>query len=359
MVLEKIKDKIGKSFLGIDIGAYSIKIVELAKFGEKIKLENYGSFSKSDLLKMNFEKFDREGFSLSPEVVFIIKEILKETDIRTKKSFFVIPDFLSFFNVIELPYLPPKEIPKIIRAEAEKIFDFPLDEMILDWQIVEGKILKEKSVKILLAAIPKKIFSEYQSVARNCDLEILGLEAEIFSLIRIFIGEEERKKTVAILDFGDHTTNCSIIEKGMLKLSQTIQIGGIQLTKMLADSLNLEFEIAEEIKKENGILGRDEEGIKIRSILMPQIETLNLEIGKIFTNFNIAFKKEVEEIIATGGNALLPGLVDYLRNSLQKPVRIGNALKDIIYPEILNEILNEISCTFPVALGSALKGFQS
>jgi Tfp pilus assembly PilM family ATPase len=104
-------------------------------------------------------------------------------------------------------------------------------------------------------------------------------------------------------------------------------------------------------------LGRN--GQTIREILLPLIDVILTEIKEILNNFYQQEKKEVEEIIIAGSTALLPGLKEYFKESLDnKEVKIGNPFSNIFYPPILEKTLTEIGPSFAIAIGSALRGLE-
>ena len=179
-----------KSCLGIDIGTSLIKIVSLAKSGNRIKLENYGETSALTLYEKPFRTFDKNTLYLStPEIAKALKSILEEGNIRVKDAFFSIPDFSSFFTNFELPPMAKDEISQAIQFEAPQHIPLPLSEVATDWQLIgnEAKNKKGAKLRVLLVAVPHEVINQYQEIARLCGLNLYGFEAEAFSLRRTFI----------------------------------------------------------------------------------------------------------------------------------------------------------------------------
>lgn len=337
-----------KSFLGIDIGTFSIKVVELSFFGKKVKLENFGEIPAKAIFAGPFLNFEKRIFTLSSkEVIESLKAIFEEAEIKTKGAFFSIPDFATFFTTFSLPPMSEKEIPFAVKAEARRHIPLPIAEVAFDWQILEKD--KEK-MKVLLVAVPQETVNQYKIIAEALKLKLEGLEPEIFSLGRIF-GEEG--KVVSIFDFGTRSTTCTIIDNKVLKKSISFDIGGDFLSERIAKSLGVGFEEGERLKKEFGI--KEE---KIKNIILPLINTILFEGQKIFNSFERETGKEIDKIILTGGNANLPGILEYFKMELKKEVEIGNPFKKIFYPPALENTLKEIGPSFSIATGLALKGFE-
>jgi len=353
-----------KKFLGIDIGTSAIKAIELNRRGDRIYLENYGEIKSEAFYTKTFRTFEKSVLSLSlEEIALAIKAILKESEIKTRKCVFTIPDFATFFTTFDLPPMGEKEIPEAVRFEARQYIPLPLSEVALDWKVIEGIYIgKEKTkLRILLVAVPNELINQYQSIATFSNLELTLLEAEVFSLAKSLIPEDE-KRVIAIVDMGLQSTTCSIIDKRILKISHSFDISANQFTEQVAKGLMVEYAIAESLKMKYGILDVEGPGLKgrpsVKNILLPLVDELVKEVERIFAGFYYSEGKEVQKIILSGGSALLPGLVEYFKNYFKIEVEIANPFSKIFYPPILEEKLKEIGPSYAIAIGAALEGLK-
>ena len=343
-----------KKFLGVDVGSSAIKIIELSSFAGRIKLSNFGEIPAKSVFKEPFRTFEKNALYLSvDDITRAIKAILEEAKIKTKQAFFSIPDFATFFTTFDLPPMTEQELPSAVKIEARKHIPVPLSEVIFDWRVLDKKHLeKKKKLTILLAAVPHEIINRYRKIAQKAELKLISLEAEIFSLVRVF-GEED--KIISIIDIGARTTTCNIIENKILKRSFSIDIGGDLLSERVGKSLEIGPEEGENLKKEFGI---QPEGEKVREVLIPLLNTILFEVKKIFQNYELKEGKTIQKVILTGGEANLRGLLEYSKIQLEKEVEIGDPFRRIIYPVILEETLKKIGPAFSIAVGLALKGFE-
>jgi len=359
-----IQTLLPKRFLGVDIGTSYVKMVEMYRFGHQRKLENYGQISASVLYDKPFRTFDKNTLSLSnKDVAKAIKAVKEEAGIKTQKVVFSIPDFSTFFTNFTLPPMTKEELPQAIRYEAKQYIPLPLSEVTLDWQIIDDKPLAngKAGYKILLVAAPNEIISQYQEIAKLSQLELFSLEAETFSLMRSLIGEEE-KRPIALIDIGAQSTTCTIIDKRALKSSHSFDVSGNDFTSTIAKSLNIDPAEAEKLKKQYGIrvlaAEQEQNSQNIRAIIVPLIDMVLREIQGIFSNFSQQEKKEIQKVIIAGGAALLPGLKDYFKESLQKEVEIANPFQNIFYPPVLEDTLKEMGPSYSIAVGASLRGLE-
>ena len=348
--------KPSKKFLGIDIGTSAIKIVELSKAGERIKLENYGEMGIHTLTEKPFRTIERDTLLLSnQDVARAIGAILDKAQIVTREAFFSIPDFATFFTFLALPPMSKQEVPSAVQFEARQHIPLPLSEVTLDWTMLEGEISdrKRSKLKILLVAVPHEVINQYQIISKLSQIRLLSLEAEVFGLVRSLA--KNKKGTIGLVDIGAQSSTFSIIENGTLKITHSFDISGNELTRILSKSLNIGYNEAEELKKKYGIRSLE---MPVGRILSPLVDLLAGEIEKISRNFYQTEGKNIERIIVAGGLALLSGLKEYLADWLKKPVEIANPFADILYPPVLGDVLKEMGPSYAIAVGMALRGLE-
>lgn len=354
-----------KNFLGIDVGNYSIKVVELSKENTP-RLVTYGFIDQApEIIKSDF----KEAMATT---VDLLKKICKKANVTTNKVAAALPVFSVFSSLINLPTMPKKELASAVRWEAKKFIPMPLQEMILEWKVVEeskpssnkqpaqskqdkkkSSIVEPGNTKILLTAAPKKLVQRYIDIFKMTGLELIGLETEIFSLQRAMMGGDN-VSTVVILDMGAVTSDICVIKKGIPVLTRSIDVGGIAITKAIADSLNIDLKRAEQFKRDIGIQSGTNSQIPktIESVLDPVIN----EIKHVFNIYRSqSFDGEIEKVIISGGSAFLPNFSEYLSEALDVKTYIGDSWNQIAYPAELKPILNEIGPRFSIANGLALR----
>lgn len=347
---------IQKSFLGIDIGTSAIKIVELSRWGERRKLESYGEMASQAIFEKPFRTFERSTLLLSsPEIARAISAIIKEAKIRSREVIFSIPDFSSFFTSFVLPPMTKEELPTAIRYEARLHVPLPLSEVTLDWKVIEGEVSDKRAtpLKVLLVSVPNEVIYQYQQIAGLSNLKLQALEAEVFGLLRSLVTEE--KIVISLIDIGAQSTTCSIVDKGVLKISHSFDLAGNELTNQIVKSLSIDWEEAENFKKKYGLTPSQQ---NIREILLPLIDSIISEIEKIFNNFYQSEGKKVEKIILAGGIAWLPGLKEYFSEKIGLEIEIANPFSKIFYPSIIEPTLKEMGPSYAIAVGMALRGLE-
>ncbi len=347
-----------KRFLGIDIGTSSVKVVELSHSKKGTVLENYGErINKVNEKELESGIRKKAFFASDREVANSVKEILTETKIGSREAVFSIPDFMSFFTVFTTPPMPKEEIASVVRFEARQHIPLPLQEMALDWSLIEDdeeKENKKKGSKILLVAVPNKTILKYQKVAEMAGIKVSTIEAEVFSLARAAVKKDDVSKTVQLIDLGVQSTTITITKDGSVRSTYSIDFSVAEIVKELAGSLDVSYNEAEEIIKSKGLI--DE---RVGSIVRSHVDDLVSESKQVSDSYFKHEKKEIEKIIVAGGAALIPGLSEYFSEKVKKEVQIADPFVDITYPPMLKDVIKEMGPRYSVAVGLALRDIEN
>lgn len=370
-----------KSYLGIDLGTGSLKMVELSDYKGRARLETYGYLeTNADILKNNSPQAKNH-------LAQMLKKLKEKSGAKSDKCVAALPTFSVFNSIINLPFLAKKDLAQAIKWEAKKYVPLPIEEMILDWKVIDennnqalkdakfpedknspssahskfslGNIFNKqpeakKFVKILITAAPKNLVSRYLEIFKLAGLKLLSLETEAFALARCLIGHD--KTTVMIVDIGSATTDICVIEKGIPILNRSLDTAGAAITKIIATTLNITPERAEQFKRDYGV--SQSEGGSYQGVTKIIEESLSPIINEVKYIFDLYQKQEenkIEKIILAGGSVFLPNLTEYFSALFGLKVYIGNAWERIIYPLDIQPVLEEVGSRMAVAIGLALR----
>ena len=340
-----------KSFLGVDIGTSTIKIVELSRWGARKSLKNYAEMRSEVLYEKPFRTAEKSSLLLSSkDIARAMRGMLQEAKIKTRQAAFSIPDLSSFFTRFELPAMSKEELPEAVQYEARKHVPLPFSEVTFDWQIVNKKRLgsSEESIKILMVAVPNELISQYQEIAALTNLELWALEAEVFGLIRSSLHEE--KETVALLDIGAQSTTINVVQQGQLESSRSIDLGGGDFSERIAQSLSIDRQAAERKKTTEGLSSE-----QLTTVLAPLLDTVVTEINRAEEEVR---GEKINKVVLGGGSSLLKGLPGYFQEVLHREVELIDPFRSVFYPPVLEDIIKEMGPAYAVAVGMALRGLE-
>lgn len=356
------------STIGIDIGAASIKVVEIEKVDEKAILRNYGELSLGP----------RAGFAIgqatnlpTEKLAEALRDLLNETGISAKHIVFAIPFSASLLSVVELPDVSANELKSMIPLEARRYIPVPITEVALDWWVLPKRKTEQKpktfvsgneeslgKVEVIIAAIHNEVIKKYQEIKRVAQISgsAVHFEIEIFSTLRAIVGRD--LSSIMVIDMGAGSTKLALIDEGVVRGSHIINIGGQDITISLAKSLGISFAQAEEMKCRAGIIG-DEDGRDVAVVGELILSNIMNESVRFVENYEQKYNTKIKKIILVGGGARLKGIEKVASKKFaQTTVSIGDPFSRIDTPAFLSPTIKELSPYFAVAIGLALKGLE-
>lgn len=356
-----------KHILGVDLGASSIKVVELIGAGKGIELGTYG------FAKFKADDIKKDSVFEQQKVAAIFKRICKEARVSAVNAIASLPPFFVFTSIINLPEMPGKDIEAAVKWEAKKVIPLPLDQIELKWKIIniggQAGVMdksdpkeKQKKMQILLTGAAKKIVQRYMNIFKEAGINLYSLETESFALSRSLLNEKENSVAM-VVDIGALNTNIAVIKSGIPFLNKSIDIGAVTISKLIANSLNINLERAEQFQYDIGVsMTNSEEAIP--KIIEESLATIVNEIKYSFNLYEeykgsiLSPGDKIEKIVLCGGGVIIPNLPQYLSNLLNIKVYIGDPWTKIHYNEDLKLVLQEIGPNFPVAVGLAMRDLQ-
>ena len=356
------------SYLGIDIGTSSVKVVELENFKGRPKLVTYG-FTEKNLAQWN----GQGGLGDTKEMAEAVNSVCQKSRTSSKKIIGALPNFSVFTAILTLPDMPKKELASAINWEAKKIIPVPLEDIILDWKIIsetdaESKLKAEegqeaaplkkifsksqKSLKILITGASKNLVKKYLDIFSAANLSLLSLETESFALIRSLVGND--KSVIMVIDLGATTSSVVVVDKGIPVLSRSLESGGLMITKAVSNALNVNLERAEQFKQDMA-LGQETADSALPSTVEKSFASILNEIKYTINLYQDQNERKIEKIILTGGSAMIGNLSGYLSRILNISVSIGDPWARVVYPLELKPILDRLGSRFAVAVGLAMR----
>ncbi len=358
-----------KSQLGVDIGTSSIKVVELGVEGGRHKLLNYATYElrgaggQSDTARTVMDLSDQE-------IASAIVELVKSSGMKSRDAVASISSFATFATVIQLPYTTEEELAKTVPFEARKYIPVPLDQVVLDWSIVgvpnepaasTSAPLQSQAglptgqagttVEVFLAAVPKDETARYQRIMKAAGLNLVALELENSSLVRAVLGND--LSPTAILSVGGRSTSILIVSKGYERLSHNYEIGGYEMTKAISEALGIDAERAEGLKRRYGVIDSAEN--KARPALISLVDMMVFETKKTIESYEQAHQQPIGRVVMVGGLSNMPGLVQYVKQKLNRDVLLGNVFARLVYPQELAPLVQSLANTLAIAVGAAMR----
>ncbi|MDD2225150.1 MAG: type IV pilus assembly protein PilM [Candidatus Shapirobacteria bacterium] len=336
------------SIVGIDIGQSTVKIACISDDNSKIVLNAIG---ESKIPKTENKEINRDKFLI--EVGKEIKGLLGDLKIKSKQTVVSLPENEVMSRLVRLPPLKDSEIMDALRFEAETFVPFPLDQVSIDYEVIEKD--DAGRLNIFVIAAKNDLINSYLKLFKSIGLELLALESPSNALRRVLKLGTPMVERVVVVDIGEKYSDISSINKSNVYFSRPLSVGGESLTRAISLNLSLDMASAEEYKKAYGMKESELEG-KIRAAIMPVFNDISEEIRKTLALFNEDIGKPAELLILTGGGANLPGMAEELTKILGIEVQVLQPFVNIDTTKVQSVYnLNTEGCRFSLSVGLALR----
>ncbi len=339
--------------LGVDFGTQSIKAVELKSVKGKAHLVNYAWVNVTNIKEIPDEYDNDYAKLLSSALV----ELFRQMKPHTKDATVAIPSFNGLVVIADFPRMSEKELANAIKFESRKYIPASLDDVNVSWEILDKDTKKnnkaekkqqKNTMKVLLVAAPKSEVQYYDGLFKDVDVRVKSLELESFAVARSVVGNADGR--FLLVDFGAKTTNIVLVNKGIVHVNRSVDIGGANITNAIMKGMNITREKAVSLKEsgENFFTGAAKIGF-------PSLNAIANEIKRVLA---IQKSDKIEALVLCGGGSKLTGLAEYFGQITGLNVIMGNPLSHVVYDGQKSGRIEELGSAFAVAIGLALRDIQ-
>ena len=343
-----------KGLVGIDIGSSAIKAVEIKPGGK--------GGAEYQLMSLGIEPLPPEAIvdgaiMDSGAVIDAVQRLCATQKIKTPDVATSVSGNAVIVKKISLPQMTQDELAESIHWEAEQYIPFDIQDVALDYEVVEGGGAGG-NMDVLLVAVKKDKISDYSSAITQAGKIPSVIDVDVFALqncYEINYGIDPGR-VMALLNVGASIMNINIVKGGTSIFNRDIAVGGNQYTDAIQKELNLSFEQAEALKKGARVEGASPESL--RPILHAVSESIALEIQKTFDFFKATSAEDrIDRIFLAGGTSKLQGLQELLSDRFEAGVELMNPFNNVTYnPRDFDpDFINEVGPQAAIAVGLAVR----
>ncbi|MFA6250775.1 MAG: type IV pilus assembly protein PilM [Candidatus Shapirobacteria bacterium] len=338
-------------FFGIDLGVGTTKIVALTKDQKgTIILDGIGETRTPNI---DWQKGGAKGKALS-QMTDAVKSLISDLRLKARQTVATLPEDEVVSRLINLPPLKETEIRDALKFEAETFVPYPLDQVSIDYEVVEQD--EGGRLSVFAIAARNDLIQSYIKLFKNMGLELIALESPAVSMKRAVNLSIPQVGGAIVVDMGEKYSDIIGLANGNIRFTRSMSVGGESLTRAISINLSLDMASAEEYKKAYGMKEMELEG-KIKAAITPVFSSMAEEIRRAMTLFAEERGKAADILVLSGGGANLPGLAEELTRTLGIEVQVIQPFVKIDTSKINVPInLNSDGCRFSIAVGSALRG---
>lgn len=242
-----------------------------------------------------------------------------------------VPTARTFTRSMTLPTSAEENLLEAVQLESEQYIPVPMSELCMDYEIINRN---KNTIEVLMCAVPKRIINALVTASQAAHLDPVLIEPAMLSLARLVNKTEEGHLPTIIVDVGAASTDIAILDK-TIRVTGGATIGGHTFTLDISRHLKIPLEEAHQLKVHSG-LGIGPKQAKIQRALKGSLTEIVAEIRKVLRYYaeRIGSKSKIEQIIVVGGGSNLPGLGDYLTETLMMPARSGSPWQSLNFDHL-------------------------
>jgi len=345
-----------KSVVGLDIGSSSVKAVELSRRGRSKEFE----LTHLGVALLPAEAIVQGAFLNSSAIVEGIREAIEKAKIRTKNVAAAVSGHSVIVKKVSLPVMTRDELDEQIRWEAEQYIPFDVNEVNLDFQILNSGG-GEGQMEVLLVAAKKDLVDDYVQVIREAGLVPAAIDVAAFAVENAFEANYDVRpdEVVALVNIGAQVVNINIISNGAPAFTRDITTAGNQYTEEIQKALSISFDEAERIKLGGRRSENSQEVVpqEVEQAMRTVTETVIGEISRSLDFFSAtSADSRIERIVLCGGGASVAGLQAAFQQRTGGKVEIMDPLARMLPSSKFEaNYLDEIAPALGVGVGLALR----
>lgn len=317
-----------KPIVGLDISTTGIKIMSIDP--KKWVVNGYGSIDL-DPLQTKQALEDENSTFLTDNIKSLMKEKLAG-DLISNSVAIAVPTARSFTRTFTLPASAEKSLDEAVILEAEQYIPIPVSTLYIDYQVIERN---RKTIVVLMSAVSKVIIDNITKSVEKAGLFPVLIEPSINSVGRVLTATEDGTLPTVIVDIGPTSTDIAILDRGAIRVTGGVQVGGNTFTLDIAKKLNIALENAHQLKVLNGLSSGPRQQ-KLKEALTPSLEKILIETKKVMRYYTerINSDRKFEQLLVVGGGSNIPGIGEFFTDSLIIAARVASPWQKLDFGKV-------------------------
>ncbi|MGY6496774.1 MAG: type IV pilus assembly protein PilM [Microcella sp.] len=342
-----------KTIVGVDIGATSIRAVEVAGAGTaKPTVVRVGTVDVP-------EGAIKRGEVVEPNTVGnALKRLWSTAKFGSKHVVLGVGNQRVLARDLTVPQQPLPLIRESLPFHVQDLLPMPVSEAVFDFYPLRAEQQEQGAVVhgILVAAVKETVMTNL-SAARLAGLKPIGVDLIPFALTRLMSRTEAGQGRVVLLDIGAETTSFVVAVDGIPQFVRLIGMGGSDVTRAIVSRLGMSETDAEAAKR---ALGLTTQGV--REEHRPIVEVIYDVTGELITSVrntisfvgNAQSVGSLERIVMSGNASRLPGLAAALSDFTRIPVVVAEPFDSVAMKGSAKKVDGIDTGSLQVALGLAI-----
>lgn len=317
-----------RTAVAIDLGARTIRIIELRLSEKAAVIERALAISRSELEGEGVDPGDWKALAKS------LRSRMADARIPLKGVVLGIGGQDSMMRYTRIPPVPAWRLQVIMNYEVGEVAEKIGEPLASDYRVLELPREADADQTILIGLAKE---DQLQKVLDALEESGISVQKALPGPLAVFTAHEAFGKQMdpdapeddllLLADLGAENLSLTLVLNGKLAFARSISFGGKAFTEAVASAMGISFDDAEKLKLAKG--GLDE---KERGVLLDTVSPLRSAAGQLLGMLQSSLRFSSSQIgvalpplgraVLLGGGMKLRGLADFISQGLGKPAEL-------------------------------------
>jgi type IV pilus assembly protein PilM len=348
----KVFSRKGKTSVGLDIGSSLIKVVEIDHSKDTPMLIRYG------IVKLPSEAIVEGEIMDQSLVVQGIQECMAKAGVTAKNVVTAVSGRAVIVKKVVMDKMNPDDAKEAIFWEAEQHVPFDIDDVCLDFQVLNEDV-GANQMEILLVAAKKEMVNAHAGIVRDAGLNPVVIDVDSFAIQNAVeqTSDSGTGRVVGLVNIGSDVTNINIIQNNIPYFTRDLSVGSNVFVEAVQRELGVTFDEAENMLSGNAAIDDPQ---RLRQVIMDAANDISMGIERSIAFLKTAGDAErIDHAVLSGGGACVPFLREILSEKHEIDFTVNDAVARMDRAEGLFEAHGDnpekVAPLLTVALGLALR----
>lgn len=336
-----------KTAVGLDIGASSVKVVELEQGENGLRILHAGEKPLEPEAIVDGEIMDRQL------VVQAVRELFESQEITRRRVVAGVHGRGVIVKKIVMDRMPQQEAAEAIYWEAEQHVPYDINDIALDYEVLDVD-KGPKQMQVLLVAAKRDLVLNLADVVRDAGLVLEAVDVNGFAAQNAVerAHPSAAGEVTALLNIGADITNVNLVRDGIPLYTQDLSLGGHTFLQSIQKTYHLSRDEVERALRE--VPRRLDVAAQVEAFAADLSASLEKSLNYLRSSGDA---DTVGRVVLCGGGAQIEGLLAALGRLQTAPVSLGDPLHGLAWAGTAGSSadLARVGPRFAVGVGLALR----
>ena len=242
----------------LDIGGSNVVALSVVGRPESLRLRACYDWTLSPGLVVDGEIVEPDLF------VRELREWVNHYKLRGRSVQLAVSNQKVIVRTIDMPDLSEEELLSAIQFQAQEYIPIPVDEVVLDSQIIGRRVGPDGSAhqQVLLVAAQKTMIMNLLSAVRKAGLKVLGIDVASLALLRALVPDSPFLPQAGagavchgLVDISSSVSTLAVAMDGVLKFTRIINFSSDRFHRAIGDGRDIPPHDAQALVQRVGLAG--------------------------------------------------------------------------------------------------------